>query len=114
MEFRRRHHRRELQDRIQGQVCSSAPAYNCANTNGARLSSKAAISKLVSLGASETLKIALTATENGKAKRPHQAFLLLQDQDTGLETTFPFTVKETGKAKVDFVCPGPQLTATWF
>ena len=26
-----------------------------------------------------------------------------RDQDTGLEATFPFSVKETGKRKVDFV-----------
>jgi oligosaccharyltransferase complex subunit delta (ribophorin II) len=45
----------------------------------------------------------LTATEDGKGKRPHQAFLLLRDPDTGLEATFPFSVKDTGKSKVDFV-----------
>jgi oligosaccharyltransferase complex subunit delta (ribophorin II) len=58
----------------------------------------------VTLGATDTLKIILTATEDGKAKRPHQAFLLLRDQDTGLEATFPFSVKDSGKGKVDFVC----------
>lgn len=58
----------------------------------------------MSLGAADTLKIVLTATEDRTAKRPHQAFLLLRDQDTGLETTFPFSVKESGKGKVDFVC----------
>jgi oligosaccharyltransferase complex subunit delta (ribophorin II) len=62
------------------------------------------LSKAVTLGAADTLKIILTATEDGKAKRPHQAFLLLRDQDTGLEATFPFSVKDTGKGKVDFVC----------
>jgi len=55
------------------------------------------------LGAADSLKIVLSATEDGKAKRPHQAFLLLRDQDTGLEATFPFSVKENGKGKVDFV-----------
>lgn len=55
------------------------------------------------LGVDDTLKILLTATEDSQAKRPHQAFLLLQDPDTGLETTFPFSVKESGKGKVDFV-----------
>jgi oligosaccharyltransferase complex subunit delta (ribophorin II) len=68
-----------------------------------RLSDHAPLAKPVTLDAADTLKIILTATENGKAKRPHQAFLLLRDQDTGLEATFPFSVKETGKGKVDFV-----------
>ena len=68
-----------------------------------RLSDNAPLSKPVVLGAQDSLKIILTATEGGKAKRPHQAFLLLRDEDTGLETAFPFQVKETGKAKVDFV-----------
>ena len=70
-----------------------------------RLSNNAPLAKAVELGAADTLKIILTATEDGTAKRPHQAFLLLRDQDTGLETTFPFSVKESGKGKVDFVRP---------
>ena len=69
-----------------------------------RLSDHAPLSKPVVLEAQDTLKIILTATDGGKAKRPHQAFLLLRDQDSGLETAFPFQVKETGKAKVEFVC----------
>ncbi|KAH8748822.1 Oligosaccharyltransferase subunit Ribophorin II-domain-containing protein [Hyaloscypha finlandica] len=75
------------------------------NTAGAfkdKLSDHAPLAKPVTLGSADSLKIILTATENGKAKRPHQAFLLLRDQDTGLEATFPFTVKDTGKGKVDF------------
>jgi oligosaccharyltransferase complex subunit delta (ribophorin II) len=59
--------------------------------------------KPITLGTSDTLKIILTATEDGKPKQPHQAFLLLTDQDTGLETSFPLSVKDTGKGKVDFV-----------
>lgn len=68
-----------------------------------RLSDHVPLTKPVVLGDKDTLKIVLTATENGKPKRPHQAFLLLRDQDTGLEEAFPFTVKESGKGKVDFV-----------
>jgi oligosaccharyltransferase complex subunit delta (ribophorin II) len=50
----------------------------------------------------------LTTKEAGKPKRPHQAFLLLQDQDTGLESTFPLSIKETGKGKVELVrCASP-------
>merc|ERR1712225_17626 len=66
-------------------------------------------------GAADSLKIVLSATEDGKAKRPHQAFLLLRDQDTGLEATFPFSVKENGKGKVDFTqkdLPIQLLTST--
>ncbi|QSZ29766.1 hypothetical protein DSL72_004283 [Monilinia vaccinii-corymbosi] len=67
-----------------------------------KLSDHVPLAKPVSLGAADTLKIILTATEDRAAKRPHQAFLLLRDQDTGLETAFPFSVKESGKGKVDF------------
>ncbi|TVY83306.1 Uncharacterized protein LSUE1_G001542 [Lachnellula suecica] len=67
-----------------------------------KLSDHAPLSKAVSLGAQDALKVIITATEDGTPKRPHQAFLLLRDQDSGLETTFPFTMKENGKGKVDF------------
>ncbi|PQE15805.1 oligosaccharyltransferase subunit ribophorin ii protein [Rutstroemia sp. NJR-2017a BBW] len=67
-----------------------------------KLSDHAPLAKPVSLSATDTLKIIITATESRKPKRPHQAFLLLRDQDTGLETTFPFTTKESGKGKVEF------------
>jgi oligosaccharyltransferase complex subunit delta (ribophorin II) len=67
------------------------------------LSDHVPLSTPVELGQTDTLKIILTATENGKAKRPHQAFLLLRDQDNGLETSFPLTLKDSGKGKVDFV-----------
>ncbi|KIN02300.1 hypothetical protein OIDMADRAFT_18912 [Oidiodendron maius Zn] len=66
-----------------------------------KLSHKSALKAPVSLGATDGLKIILTATEDGKGKQPHQAFLLLRDPKSGLEATFPFSVKDTGKAKVD-------------
>ena len=69
-----------------------------------RLSHKLALKAPVPLGAGDSLKIILTAKEDGKGKRPHQAFLLLRDRKSGLEATFPFSVKETGKAKVEVVC----------
>jgi hypothetical protein len=71
--------------------------------NRPRLSEKTPLAKPVTLGASDTLKVILTALEDGKPKRPHQAFLLLTDQDSGLETTFPLSMKDTGKGKVDLV-----------
>lgn len=55
------------------------------------------------LAATDSIKVVLTATEGGSPKRPHQAFLSLLDQDTGLEATFPFSMKETGKGKVELV-----------
>ncbi|KAJ6140597.1 hypothetical protein N7470_010393 [Penicillium chermesinum] len=35
------------------------------------------------------------------AKRPHQAFLLLKDTQSGLDVSYPFTVKENGKSRVE-------------
>lgn len=69
-----------------------------------RLADHKPISKLITLGASDSLKVVLTAQDGKTAKRPHQAFLLLKDADTGLDVSYPFSVKESGKAKVDLVC----------
>ncbi|PBP27593.1 oligosaccharyltransferase subunit ribophorin [Diplocarpon rosae] len=69
-----------------------------------KLSSHVPLTKPVTLGTADSLKILISATEDGKAKRPHQAFLLLKDRDSGLETAFPFKVKENGKGKVELVC----------
>lgn len=57
----------------------------------------------VKLGAGETLKVILTTQEGKSAKRPHQAFLLLQDPSTNLDISYPFNVKDSGKAKVELV-----------
>ncbi|KAL2174647.1 Oligosaccharyltransferase subunit Ribophorin II-domain-containing protein [Thermothelomyces heterothallicus CBS 202.75] len=64
------------------------------------LSQKGPLAKPISLGSADTLKLILTAKENGKGKRPHQAFLVLQERESGLEAPFPLAVKETGKAVV--------------
>ncbi|KAG9244967.1 Oligosaccharyltransferase subunit Ribophorin II-domain-containing protein [Calycina marina] len=80
-----------------------------------KITTKSPLGNIVTLGATDTLKILLTTTENGKPKRPHQAFLLLQDQDTGVEDTIPFSVKDSGKAKVDLTqkdLPIQLLTST--
>ncbi|KAI0126560.1 Oligosaccharyltransferase subunit Ribophorin II-domain-containing protein [Xylariales sp. AK1849] len=69
----------------------------------------------VSVGSADTLKIVVTTKENGKAKRPHQAFLVLQEAETGLEAPFPLTTKENGKATVDIKhvdLPVQLLTST--
>ncbi|KAL9069123.1 MAG: hypothetical protein Q9161_005770 [Pseudevernia consocians] len=60
-----------------------------------------ALSKAVTLGASDTLKILLTTKEDNKAKRPHQAFLLVKDPKSKLDTSFTFQVKENGKGKIE-------------
>ena len=69
-----------------------------------RLSPQTPLSKQVKLGASDSLKLIMTTTEDKTAKRPHQAFLTLHEPKTGLEESFVFNVKESGKAKVELVC----------
>ena len=68
-----------------------------------RLIANKALSKPIQLGASDTLKILLTAQEDKKPKRPHQAFLQLTEPTTGLETSYALAAKENGKAKVELV-----------
>ncbi|KAK6949397.1 hypothetical protein Daesc_009472 [Daldinia eschscholtzii] len=55
----------------------------------------------VVLDSFDSLKVILTAKEDGKGKRPHQAFLVLREPTSGLEAPFPLTVKENGKATVE-------------
>ncbi|RMZ91058.1 hypothetical protein DV736_g1696, partial [Chaetothyriales sp. CBS 134916] len=59
------------------------------------------LSSVVALGAADTLKIVLTTQTGGTGKRPHQAFLLLEDPRTKLDISYPFNVKESGKGKVE-------------
>ncbi|KAL8714576.1 MAG: hypothetical protein Q9220_001524 [cf. Caloplaca sp. 1 TL-2023] len=68
-----------------------------------KLTEGKALPQPISLGPSDTLKILLT-TKNGKTpKRPHQAFLLLKDPTSNLDTSFPLSVKESGKGKVELI-----------
>lgn len=62
-----------------------------------------ALAAPITLGPSESLKVILTVQDGKTAKRPHQAFLLLKDADTGLDISYPFSVKESGKAKLEMV-----------
>ena len=57
----------------------------------------------MTLGATDSLKLDLTTVDGTKAKRPHQAFLTLTDPTTGLEESFVFSVKDSGKGKVSLV-----------
>jgi oligosaccharyltransferase complex subunit delta (ribophorin II) len=61
------------------------------------------IAKPVLLGALDSLKVVLTTQDGKTAKKPHQAFLLLKDTDTGLDISYPFSVKESGKSKIELV-----------
>ncbi len=55
------------------------------------------------LGPNDSLKVILTTQEGKSAKRPHQAFLLLRDSSSNLDVSYPLSIKESGKAKVDLV-----------
>lgn len=66
-----------------------------------KLSDNTPLAKPLILGAADTLKIIITITEDETARRPHQAFLLIREQETGLDATFPFSVKENGRGKVE-------------
>ncbi|TGJ87841.1 hypothetical protein E0Z10_g911 [Xylaria hypoxylon] len=59
------------------------------------------LSQPITISNTESIKILLVAKDGGKGKRPHQAFVVLQDELSGLEAPFPMTVKENGKAVVD-------------
>jgi oligosaccharyltransferase complex subunit delta (ribophorin II) len=55
----------------------------------------------VKLGPSATLRLSLTAKDGSKGKKPHQAFVVLSDSETGLEAPFALTLKESGAGSVD-------------
>lgn len=69
-----------------------------------RLIPEASEPRIIDLPAAATLKMGFTAQDGGKGKRPHQAFLTLQDPASGLEESFAFAVSDNGKAKLDIVC----------
>lgn len=75
-----------------------------------RLNGDRVLSKAVQLSSSDTLKIILTTQEGKTAKRPHQAFLEIKDVNTGLETSYAFSVKESGKGKVELVSRWPWIS----
>ncbi|KAI4276370.1 MAG: hypothetical protein LQ337_002541 [Flavoplaca oasis] len=55
----------------------------------------------ITLGESDTLKILLTINEGKKASQPHQAFLLLREPRSNLDTSFPLSIKDSGKGKLE-------------
>ena len=71
-----------------------------------RLNQKAALAQPLALDTTDSIKLILTTKENGKGKRPHQAFVVIKEEDGGLEAPFALTIKESGKAVVEIVrCP---------
>ncbi|KAL9614261.1 MAG: hypothetical protein Q9167_001217 [Letrouitia subvulpina] len=66
-----------------------------------KISEGRSLANPVSLKPSETLKVLLTVKEDKRPRRPHQAFLTIEDSKTKLDTSFPFVVKENGKGKVE-------------
>ena len=68
-----------------------------------RLAPSAPLSGAINLGAADTLKIILTTQEGKEPKRPHQAFLSIQNTENGLETSYPLSMKENGKGRVELV-----------
>lgn len=71
--------------------------YNCS------LIPNKTLQKPVVLGPSDTLKVLLMVKEDHKAKQPHQAFLQIKDPATNLDTSYPLSVKDSGKGKVELV-----------
>ncbi|KAF8252333.1 hypothetical protein K440DRAFT_536409 [Wilcoxina mikolae CBS 423.85] len=60
------------------------------------------LASTVPLGPKDILKLSFTLKDGDTAGRPHQAFLLVKDSQSELETYFPLAVKgSSGKAKVD-------------
>jgi oligosaccharyltransferase complex subunit delta (ribophorin II) len=71
------------------------------------------VQETVQLGPSDKLKVSLTTKDGSKAKRPHQAFLMLKEKNTGLEAPYVLSLKESGKGTVELVghpttCVSPQ------
>ncbi|KMP06623.1 hypothetical protein CIRG_06304 [Coccidioides immitis RMSCC 2394] len=66
-----------------------------------KFSDKKPLSKPVTLGKADTLKLFLTAQEGRTAKKPHQAFLLLKDTASNLDISYPLTIKDSGKARLE-------------
>jgi len=67
---------------------------------------------------SGVLRFALTVTNGGKARKAHQTFVTISDATSGLQESYPMTVNDKGKAKLDIVrhsrhsmqIPGTRLT----
>lgn len=63
---------------------------------------KERVKQTVTLRQADKIKVSLTAKEGSKAKRPHQAFLMVKEA-SGLEAPYALSVKESGKGSVEIV-----------
>lgn len=81
-----------------------------ANRRRDRFSETKPLSHPLTIGSTESVKVLLVAKDGGDGKRPHQAFVVLRDEASGLEAPFPMTVKENGKAVVEIVRPSIHLS----
>ena len=68
-----------------------------------KLKQGAPLAGALRLGTEGSLKVLLTTTEDGKGKRPHQAFVVLREEDSGLEAPFALSLKDSGKGVVEIV-----------
>ena len=68
-----------------------------------KLKQGAPLAGALRLGTEGSLKVLLTTTEDGKWKRPHQAFVVLKEEDSGLEAPFALSLKDSGKGVVEIV-----------
>ncbi|KEY68372.1 hypothetical protein S7711_01150 [Stachybotrys chartarum IBT 7711] len=58
------------------------------------------VKKPIKLGHADSLKVTLTTKEGSRAKRPHQAFLVVKES-SGLEAPYALTLKESGTGSVE-------------
>ena len=66
----------------------------------------------LALTSASTLKVLLTTTEQGKGKKPHQAFLrIASPTNPDLADAFPFTQKESGRPAALKLRHGPHTHA---
>jgi oligosaccharyltransferase complex subunit delta (ribophorin II) len=68
-----------------------------------RFSADKALTEAITIRSTGLLRLALTVTNGGKPRRPHQAFITISSADSGLEESFPLTINDAGKAKLDIV-----------
>jgi len=83
-----------------GKVELSSKSSSDSATRTYTFTDKERIKDTVTLGHTDKIKVSLTAKDGSKAKRPHQAFLLVKEA-SGLEAPYALNVKESGKGTVE-------------
>lgn len=64
------------------------------------------IKDMVTLSSTGSVRLALTITNGGKPRRPHQGFLTITNPESGLEEAFPLTINDNGNSRFDLVGGG--------